>query len=162
MIITATFACLFAMRLWTLDSPQVAPRNTDTVDVRSKKESLGAAMKATSISNNPQDMNTNKTFPKNSSPFNQQRPATTTATAGFQKRYSNTPFIQGYKPTGGGLPTENADFLQSERMWKYVSDKCLEEDEQAAAMPNWQRRAPYAILLGAMKVRGARKIAEYF
>jgi hypothetical protein len=76
--------------------------------------------------------------------------------SGFQKR--GTPFVQGYKPTGGDLPFDPADFLASERMWKYVSDTCLLNDESdnetaTTMIPEWQRRAPYAILLGAMKVR---------
>jgi hypothetical protein len=69
---------------------------------------------------------------------------------GFQKRYVNSP-LQGYKRTGGLLPVDAADFLQSERMWKYLNDTCLYEQDGHIA--EWQYRVPYVILLGAMKVR---------
>jgi hypothetical protein len=69
---------------------------------------------------------------------------------GFQKRYVNSP-IQGYKRTGGPLPVDAADFLQSENMWKYLNDTCL--PEQDGHIAEWQYRVPYVILLGAMKVR---------
>ncbi|KAL3922667.1 MAG: hypothetical protein SGILL_002081 [Bacillariaceae sp.] len=68
---------------------------------------------------------------------------------GFQKRYAGSPFVQGYKATGGDLPQENADFLQSETMWKYLSNKCLKDENET--IPEWQKRAPAVILLGAMK-----------
>ncbi|KAG7371124.1 TPR domain protein [Nitzschia inconspicua] len=64
---------------------------------------------------------------------------------GFQKRYADSPFR---KQMGGGpLPLDTADFLQSETMWKYLNDTCIEEGHIA----EWQYRVPYVILLGAMK-----------
>jgi hypothetical protein len=65
------------------------------------------------------------------------------------KRYSNKrPFVQGYKPTGGQLPLDSADFLSDPKQWKYVDNHtCLFPDNA----PEWQTRAPYMILLGAMK-----------
>jgi hypothetical protein len=112
---------------------------------------------------------------------------------GYQKRYAQDPFVQqGYKPTGGALPRENADFLGSERMWKYVDNTtCLREGGSASFcydkngnftfildkdiqketslqsisrwnMSDWEHRVPYVILLGAMKVRMKKSVDAYF
>lgn len=66
------------------------------------------------------------------------------------ERYSNKiPFVQGYKPTGGPLPLDAADFLSDPKQWKYVDNHtCLFPEQK---IPEWQTRAPYMILLGAMK-----------
>jgi hypothetical protein len=66
------------------------------------------------------------------------------------RRYSNKiPFAQGYKPKGGSLPLHTADFLSDPKQWKYVDNHtCLFPDNTP---PEWQTRAPYMILLGAMK-----------
>jgi hypothetical protein len=91
---------------------------------------------------------------------------------GVGRHYVKSPFFQvGYKPAGGLLPVENGDYLSSERMWKYVDnttcvttgdddddddgDETNDKDNNNTFLSNissWQHRAPYAIILGAMKV----------
>ena len=73
---------------------------------------------------------------------------------------------QGYRPTGGKLPHDVAEFLMDPKMWKYVDNNtCITNDEggnlksSSSITANstglvgglWQQRAPYALILGVMK-----------
>ncbi len=74
-------------------------------------------------------------------------------------RYPRSPFLhsEGYQPTGGRLPLDPADYLMNPRMWRFVDNNtCLNEDVEPEP---WQYRAPYAILLGAMKA-GTHAVIE--
>lgn len=75
--------------------------------------------------------------------------------------YPRSPFLysEGYHPNGGKLPLDPADSLMDPNMWRFVDNHtCLTED--ADAEPElWQYRAPYAILLGAMKA-GTHAVIE--
>jgi hypothetical protein len=89
--------------------------------------------------------------PNPSTPY---RPKATFNNGFGQKRIPRSAFkFQGYKPTGGTLPYDPADFLFNRRMWRYVDNAtCRETTPQPSDYDlSWQRRAPYAILLGAMK-----------
>jgi hypothetical protein len=109
----------------------------------------------------------------------QQQDSTTTGTVSL---FSETPHRPGYKPTGGRLPLETADYWMDEKMWRYVENgtcvtttttltisevtgnvvpnkynqptlpitKAMQDDSEFVFY-SWQKRAPYAILLGAMK-----------
>ena len=89
-----------------------------------------------------------------------------TSNSATKRRYSQTPFVQGYKTKGGKLPLDTADYLMDVHMWKDVDNGTCVNDgfskdggssSQTASSggkfveEEWQHRAPYAILLGAMK-----------
>ena len=79
------------------------------------------------------------------------------STGGYsKKRYATTPSSannnKGYKPTGGVLPLDTADYLQDPTFWPSVDNAtCLHNSNKESSYPEWQRRAPFALLLGAMK-----------
>jgi hypothetical protein len=79
----------------------------------------------------------------------------------YKKRYPN---LKGYKRTGGSLPRDVADLSVDPQNWRYVDNNtCLvstntnrttattDEINNTITNMSWQRRAPYAILLGVMK-----------
>ena len=79
--------------------------------------------------------------------------------ANAKRRYGQSPFIQGYKTTGGKLPLDTAEYLMDANLWKDVDNGTCITTTNISSNPNsivgdeeeWQHRAPYAILLGAMK-----------
>jgi hypothetical protein len=89
-------------------------------------------------------------------PFDVKHPA---------RRYpSKSPFLhsEGYQPTGGTLPLDPADYLEDPHMWRFVDNTtCINKTAITSdSVPaQWQYRAPYAILLGAMKA-GTHAVIE--
>jgi hypothetical protein len=146
------FGSFFLIRLWTIEIPSVSESSIfSKADVA--KQSTGHRDNSIVSSTHDDKLHNNVSpKPQRHHPAEATSFKTQTHQRTFQKRYADTPFVKGYRPTGGNLPLDHGDFLQSERMWKFVSDSCLRHDGNDT-VPEWQTRAPYAILLGAMKVR---------
>ena len=157
-VITAAFVCLCIIRLWKTDVAELENSTTKKIAMdRGQTSDVAGVTGGNSNTSIPPDNDfapeSPLAYPTKQSPTSKAVPfhsKNSFHSKGFQTRYANSPFVQGYKPTGGDLPQENGDWLFSESSWKYLSNHCLLNE---TAIPDWQRRAPYAILLGAMKVR---------
>ena len=146
-LITAIFACVCILRLWKTDVPQLTTKSS-TIN----KSGLGLDNRLGPAEIGYPTTSSPRPLPQHNATNIQAPSPGRQSPKGFQKRYASNPFVQGYNPTGGKLPVETGDWWQSESMWKYLSNKCIQEDANET-IPDWQKRAPYAILLGAMKVR---------
>ena len=103
--------------------------------------------------------------PKPSSASNKLSTKNTSGAAFYKKRYATTPSFannnnnKGYKPTGGALPLDTADYLEDPTFLPSVDNAtCLgvhnsnsNNNNDLPQAQDWQRRAPFALLLGAMK-----------
>ena len=68
-----------------------------------------------------------------------------------------TPYV--YAPSGGVLPTDDHRLYPNRATWSEIDNgTCLDYTDEP--LFDWQRRAPYAILLGAMK-GGTHALSEY-